>query len=107
MYWGAGQELGLLTILGYVAFVAGLAIMWRGRDVVYVWIHEELGDVRRSFLMRYTVVGPFYGPRDESRLKTVPSYVARSMRRIPRSPVTAAFFLLFLGPLLFLLDFFF
>jgi hypothetical protein len=106
MYWGAGPELGLLTIVGYAVFVAGLAILWRGREDVSVWIHEEVGDVRRSFLTRYTVVGPFYGPRDESRLKTVPSYVARSVRRIPRSPVTAAFFLLFLGSLLFVLDFF-
>src|SRR2546423_2924117 len=106
MYWGAGPELGLLTIIGYAAFVAGLVIIWRGRDDVSVWIHEEVGDVRRSFLSRYTVVGPFYGVREESRLKTVPSYFARSMRRIPRSPVTAAAFLLFLGPLLFVLDFF-
>jgi len=106
MYWGAGPELGLLTIIGYAAFVAGLAIMWRGRDDVSVWIHEEVGDVRRSFLNRYTPVGPFYGVREESRLKTVPSYFARSVRRIPRSPVTAAVFLLFFGPLLFLLDFF-
>ena len=106
MYWGAGPELGLLTIIGYAAFVAGLAIMWRGREDVSVWIHEEVGDVRRSFLNRYTPVGPFYGVREESRLKTVPSYFARSVRRIPRSPVTAAVFLLFFGPLLFLLDFF-
>jgi len=106
MYWGSGPELGLLTIIGYIAFVAGLAIMWRGRHDVSLWIHEEVGDVRRSFLSRYIVVGPFYGVREESRLKTVPSYVARSMRRIPRSPVTAAVLLLFLGPLLFVLDFF-
>ena len=106
MYWGAGSELGLLTFLGYIAFVAGLAIMWRRRDDVSVWIHDEVGDVRRSFFSRYTVVGPFYGVREESRLKIVPSYFARSLRRIPRSRISGGAVLVFLGPLLFMLDFF-
>ena len=30
MYWGAGPQLGLLTVLGYLFFLAGAATMWRG-----------------------------------------------------------------------------
>jgi hypothetical protein len=106
MYWSAGSEFGLLTFIGYLAFVSGLAITWRSREDLSVWILEEVGDVRRSFFSRYTVIGPFYTVREESRLKTVPSYFARSLRRIPRSPVSAGAILLILGPLLLVLDFF-
>jgi hypothetical protein len=106
MYWGAGSTLGLLTMLGYVAFVSGLAMVWRSREDVFLWIDDELGDARRSF-SRYTVVGPFYQVREESRLRGVPSYFARSVRRIPRHGIiTAGALLLFLGPLLLVLDFF-
>jgi hypothetical protein len=106
MYWGAGSDLGLLTMLGYVAFVCGLAIMWRSRADVFVWMVDELGDARRSF-SRHTMVGPFYQVREESRLRGFPSYLVRSLRRIPRYRIiTAGAFLLFVGPLLFALDFF-
>lgn len=106
MHWGAGSGLGLLTIIGYVAFVCGLAIMWRSREDVLFWIYDELGDARRSF-SRHTMVGPFYQVREESRLRGVPSYFARWLRRIPRHRIiTMGGFLLLLGPLLFVLDFF-
>jgi hypothetical protein len=106
MYWGEGSTLGLLTFLGYLVFVFGAALVWRGRDEVSVWIHDEAGAVRRSF-SRYTVVGPFYGPREESRLKAVPACFVGSLRRIPRRrPVTGGMILVFLGPMLVLLDFF-
>jgi hypothetical protein len=106
MYWGAGPDLGLLTMIGYVAFVCGLAIMWRSRDDVFVWMVDELGDVRRSF-SRYTMAGPFYQVREESRLRGVPSYFARWLRRIPHHRIiTMGGLLLFLGPLLVALDFF-
>ena len=68
MYWGEGSTLGLLTFVGYLVFVFGAALVWRGREEVSIWIHDEAGEVRRSF-SRYTVVGPFYGPREESRQK--------------------------------------
>lgn len=103
MYWGS--DFGFLTIVGYVAPVVGLAILWRRRSDLSIWILEEVGDVRRSFFSRYTVIGPFYTLREESRLKTVPSYFARSLRRIPRSLLSGGAILFFLGPLLFLLDF--
>jgi hypothetical protein len=105
MYWGAGPTLGLLTLLGYVAFATGAALMWRNRDYVSIWVHDEFGAFRRS-LSRYTVVGPFYGPRGESRLKAVPMQVFTSMSRFPRRHINPAFILLFLGAVLFVLDFF-
>jgi hypothetical protein len=105
MFWGEGSTLGLLTCIGYLVFVLGSAIVWRGRDEMYVWIQDETGAIRRSF-SRYTVVGPFYTPREDSRLKAVPASVVRSFRRIPRNPITGGMFLMFLGPLLILLDFF-
>jgi hypothetical protein len=105
MFWGEGSALGLLTIVGYLLFVFGAGLVWRGRDDVSVWIHDEACAVRRSF-SRYTVVGPFYGPRPESRLKAVPASFVGSLRRIPRNPITGGMILAFLGPLLVLLDFF-
>src|SRR5712671_5413261 len=105
MGWGQGSALGVLTIVGYLLFVLGAALVWRGRDEVYVWIHDEACAVRRSF-SRYTAIGPFYGPRPDSRLKAVPASFARSFSRIPRSPMTGGLVLAFLGPLLVLLDFF-
>jgi hypothetical protein len=51
-------------------------------------------------------VGPFYGRREESRLKAVPACFVGSLRRVPRSPITGGMILIFLGPVLVLLDFF-
>src|SRR5580692_3993034 len=58
MYWGAGPALGLLTVLGYVAFTIGAALVWRNRDDFSIWVHDEFGAFRRS-LSRYIVIGPF------------------------------------------------
>lgn len=105
MYWGQGSSLGLLTFIGYLLFLFGAALVWRGRDEVFVWIQDEACIMRRSF-SRYTVVGPFYGPRPDSRLRAVPATFVGSIRRIPRSPISGGMILAFLGPLLVLLDFF-
>lgn len=105
MFWSQGSTLGVLTIVGYLLFVLGAALIWRGRDKVYDWIHDEACFARRSF-SRYTVIGPFYGPRPDSRLKAVPANFVGSLRRIPRNPITGGMILAFLGPLLVLLDFF-
>ncbi|HEY4819003.1 MAG TPA: hypothetical protein VIH67_16370 [Candidatus Acidoferrum sp.] len=105
MHWGEGSGLGVLTFLGYFLFMFGAALVWRGREEVSVWIQDEACAVRRS-LSRYTAVGPFYGPRPESRLKALPASFVGSLRRIPRSPITGGMVLAFLGPLLVLLDFF-
>jgi len=105
MYWGAGPALGLLTLLGYVAFTVGAALFWRNRSYLSIWAHDEFGAFRRS-LSRYTVVGPFYGRREESRLKVVPLQCFSSLSRFPRRHINPAFLLLFLGAVLFVLDFF-
>jgi len=105
MYWGQGSALGVLTFIGYLLSVFGAALVWRGRDEVSVWIQDELCAARRSF-SRYTVVGPFYGPRPDSRLKAVPVSFVRSIRRMPRNAISGGMILAFLGPLLVLLDFF-
>lgn len=101
--WGAG--LGFLTLLGYLAFVAGAALVWRGRDDIYIWVHDEVRAYRRH-LSRYTPVGPFYSPRPESRLKVIPTEMVRTLSCIPRSRYVYAATLLILGPLLVLLDLF-
>jgi hypothetical protein len=104
MYWGSGPGLGLLTLLGYVALAAGATLAWRRRDDFFVWVHDEFGAFRRS-LSRYTVIGPFYGIREESRLKAVPSQFRSSLGRFPRQKIHPAFILFFLGMILFFLDF--
>jgi hypothetical protein len=106
MYWGAGPELGLLTVLGYLFFLAGAVTMWRGREDVSVWIYGEVGVLRRN-LSRHTAVGPFYSPREESRLKLLPEFFVGSISRMPRALVYRSATLLIIAPLLVLLDFFF
>ena len=105
MYWGAGPALGLLTLLGYVCFVAGATLVWRGRVNIYVWVTDEMGAYRRT-LSRYTPVGPFYSPRQESRLKVVPYQMVRTLSCLPRSRYSWAACVMALGPILVLLDFF-
>ena len=105
MYWGAGSALGLLTALGYTIFVVGAVLVWRHRGALSVWAHDEFGLFRRSF-SRYTAIGPFYGLREGSRLKSIPAQFAGSLRRFPRRRVHAALVLIFLGAILFALDFF-
>lgn len=105
MFWGAGPGLGFMTLLGYLSFVVGAVLVWRGRNNIYVWVHDEFGAFRRS-LSRYTPIGPFYGLREESRLKVVPFQMVRTLSAIPKSRYSYGAFLLFLGPVLILLDFF-
>jgi hypothetical protein len=105
MYWGAGPALGLLTFLGYVAFVVGAALLWRSREDLSVWMQDEVGVLRRN-LSRHTAIGPFYGLREESRLKTLPTCFVRSLRRMPRRRIHPGAILLLIGPLLLFLDLF-
>ena len=106
MHWGAGTGLSFLTLLGYLSFVIGAMLVWRGRDHIYVWVHDEFGAFRRN-LSRYTPIGPFYALREESRLKIIPFQMVRTLGAIPRSRYSYGAFLLLLGPLLILFDFFF
>lgn len=105
MYWGAGPALGLLTLLGYLVFVTGAVLFWRSREDFSLWMHDEFGAFRRH-LSRHTVAGPFYTPREESLLKSLPFGLVRSFRRMPRNRVHAGMILVVIGSLLFFLDFF-
>jgi hypothetical protein len=106
MYWGAGPELGLLTALGYLSFIAGAVDTWRARADVSVWLYSEVGVLRRN-LSRYTPSGPFYSPRKESRLTLLPSFFVNAVRRMPRARLYRSVILLVIAPLLVFLDFFF
>ncbi|HEY8714221.1 MAG TPA: hypothetical protein VIM00_02525 [Candidatus Acidoferrum sp.] len=96
----------MLTLFGYLSFLAGAMTMWRGREDVSLWLHSEAGVFRRN-LSRYTAVGPFYSPRDESRLKLIPGFVVGSISRMPRALVARCVVLLLAAPVLVLLDLFF
>ena len=106
MYWGAGPDLGLLTVLGYLFFVAGAASMWRAREVVFFWLHSEANATRRS-LSRYRPIGPFYSPREQSRLKILGNCLSASLDRMPRSTMLRSAVLMAIAVLLVSLDFFF
>ena len=105
MNWGIGPGLGPLTVFGYLLFLAGAALMCRSRGDFSVWFHDELSFFRRNF-SRYTPAGPFYAIRGESRFKAIPVSFVRSITRFPRSRINGPAVLLFLGFLLFVLDFF-
>jgi hypothetical protein len=105
MYWGAGQGLGLLTLIGYIAFTIGATLVWRKREDYLVRVHDEFGVFRRN-LSRYTIVGPFYSVRQDSRLKAVGTQFIGNIGRLARRKINPAFVLLFLGAVLFFLDFF-
>ena len=105
MIWGAGPALGLLTVFGYLLFMAGAALMWRSRGDFFVWFQDELSFFRRNF-SRYTPVGSFYAIREESRLKAIPVTFVRSISHFPRRRINTPALLLFLGFLLSILDFF-
>ena len=105
MYWGEGNTLGLLTFLGYLAFVIGATIVWRGRDDIFIWLVDEAGSLRRN-LSRHQPAGPFYSPREESRLRTTPTHLVRTFTRVTRSRLSWAALLMLLGPVLVILDFF-
>ena len=105
MNWGTGPALGLLTVSGYLLLMAGAVLMWHSRDDFFVWFQDELSFFRRNF-SRYTPAGPFYAIREESRFKAIPTSFVRSLSRLPRSRINAGPRLLFIGFLLFILDFF-
>lgn len=85
--------------------MAGATLVWRHRDDFSVWFQDELSVFRRNF-SRYTPAGPFYAIREESRFKAIPVSFVHSITRFPRSRINAPAILLFLGFLLFILDFF-
>jgi hypothetical protein len=105
MYWGASHALGLLTFLGYLLLATGALHVWRNRVDFYILVQDEISVLRRSF-SRYTLAGPFYGLREDSRIKSIPTSFIRSLSRLQRSRVHGGAVLLMVGIVLFLLDFF-
>ncbi|HUL32543.1 MAG TPA: hypothetical protein VL128_01560 [Candidatus Eisenbacteria bacterium] len=104
-YWGAGSTLGLLTCLGYFVFFLGCLYLWRHREDLSLWVEDEFSAFRRN-LSRFESVGPFYLPRTESRLRVIPAGFLSSVSRFPHRRLSLGAFLLFLGLILFALDFF-
>src|ERR1700704_966110 len=104
MQWGAGPALGLLTILGYLLFLAGAALVWRPRCDFSACFQDEISIFRRNF-SRYTPVGPFYTVREESRFKAIPVSFIHSLGRLPSSCVHGGPVLVVIGLVLFVLDF--
>ena len=102
---GAGPTVGFLTCLGYAVFVLGAFFFWRHRDEFSFWMDDELSTLRRNF-SRYIPAGSFYQRRGESRLRVIPVGFLHSVTQLPRRRFSWGAFLLFLGLLLFALDFF-
>jgi len=103
--WGSGSALGLLTFLGNSLFLLGCLYLWRCREEIALWFEEEFSAFRRN-LSRFEPAGSFYLPRSQSRLLVIPAGFFHSVSRLPRRRFPWGFFLLFLGALLFALDFF-
>lgn len=88
----SGSHLGSMGLIGLLAFLAGLHLLWRAREEVLFWAEEFLRIFRGEFSRRAGVeVPPTILPRAEKRFRG-------TLRMI------AAFGLMALGPLLFLLD---
>ncbi len=87
----------------------GAVTMWRDRDDVLFWVHDEFTEFRRN-ASRHIAAGPFYTLREESLIKIIPHQFFHSFRRMPRGRLNRGAGLLliglFIGPLLLLLDFF-
>jgi hypothetical protein len=104
MFWGSGSTLGFLAILGYLLFAAGSILLWYHRRAVPIWVHDEMGAIRRSFI-RHAVIGSFNSLREEARLKLAPTGFLRRLGRLPRRRVNRGAILLTAGLFLFFLDF--
>jgi hypothetical protein len=104
-HWGSGPALGLLTCLGYAVFVLGAFRLWRNRAEFSFWVDDQLSILRRSF-SRYVPAGSFYARRPHSRLRAIPIGFIHSVTRLPQRRFSWGAFLLILGILLFVLDFF-
>jgi hypothetical protein len=103
MFWGSGSAIGVLSVIGYLPFVYGAALLWARREDVPVWMHDEVGAVRNK-IVRHAALCESPGLREESRFKMLPARFLRQLGRIPRRKINRGAILLFVGPLLLLLD---
>jgi hypothetical protein len=104
MYWGPGSAIGLLALIGYAVSVCGAVMLWANRLEVPIWVHDEVGAVRRK-VVRHAVSGLGRGLREEISCKACPTCFIRSLARPSRRRINRGAILLAIGPLLFLLDF--
>jgi hypothetical protein len=104
MHWGPGSTLGLLALVGYAVSVCGAIVLWANRLDVPIWMHDEVGAVRRK-VVRHAVSGFSRGLREEISCKACPTCFIRSLERRSRRRINRGAILLAVGPLLFLLDF--
>ena len=105
MFWGTGSALGILSVAGYLVFASGAVLLWKHREEVPAWTHDELGALRRN-ITRHAVCGCSLGLREEARFKLAPTRFLRRLGRVPRRQINRGAILLCIGPLLLLLDFF-
>lgn len=103
MYWAPESALGLLAVVGYAVFVCGAIVLWSNRLDVPIWVHDEVGAVRRK-VVRCAVAGFSRGLREEISCKACPSRFIRSLARPSRRRINRGAILLAIGPLLLLLD---
>jgi hypothetical protein len=105
MISGPGSALGFLAILGYAVSAAGAIPLWTNRNNVPIWVHDEVGAIRRKVVRRCVSVG-FTSLREEYRFKMAPARFFRTLGRLPRRRINRGAILLVIGPLLMLLDLF-
>ena len=103
MYWGTGSALGFLAVVGYLVFACGAAVLWIRRLDVRIWVSDEFGAVRRSFV-RHAFSASFHGLREELACKAVPTGFMRRLAAHSRKPIHCGGILLCLGLALFFLD---
>jgi len=94
----------MLALIGYAVSVCGAVMLWAHRIEVPIWVHDEVGAVRRK-VVRHAVTGPGRGLREETSCKACPTCFMRSLGRPSRRKINRGAILLAIGPLLFLLDF--
>ena len=79
-------------------------MLWANRLEVPIWVHDEVGAVRRK-VVRHAVSGLGRGLREEISCKACPTCFIRILGRPSRRRINRGAILLAIGPLLFLLDF--
>ncbi len=112
MYGGSESARGLSPLFGYLVFAVGAAVLWSNRNDVPVWVHDEMCAFRRKFVWRASFVlhsdlatgGSLSILREEHAFRSVPSRFRRTLAQLHRRRINQGAILLFVGPLLTLLD---
>jgi hypothetical protein len=89
-----GSNLGAMGLVGFLLFLAGLHLLWQGRHEVIFWMDEFFRIFRGEFTKR--AGAPADVPSNDAAIST--KRYRGTLRLI------AAFGLMMLGPLLFLID---